>query len=170
MEYTKWTNYTEKHPKGVCEAATSVWLEKIAESGIAKACNLTPDDCDALQSEVEKGGYTWATGLLPRLRKWKTDTDFDPFTGPTFKAKNVVKEDILQTLKSMKMSDFLFISATTSTGNGHALAVYKEDEEDKLYFFDPNKGIYIGSAKEIAEQLKENTNAWVDVVGRYGKL
>jgi hypothetical protein len=166
MNTVKWKNTTKKHPNGVCEAATSIWLERIAEAGIDFANNITPEDCDSLQTKVENGTYTWAVDLLPLLGDKAT---FHPFEGenPTS------EESLLSIISEMSDNDFRFVSATNSWGGGHAVAVYRY--RGKYYAFDPNYAIYSCSTLEsdlklLAKQFWSNLRPWSDIAVRHGTI
>ena len=165
-----WKNKTVTHPKGVCEAATSIWLQKIAINainGIVVANSILATDCDVLQEKCENGTCTWAVDLIDFLGT--SNATFDAFNGPTIKSK----QDILNVLNSMTDNDFRFISATNQGGNGHATAIYKS--QGTIYFFDPNYAIYsIGNLQSefdlLANQIMSNLKPWTDIVVRLGKM
>jgi len=162
MDKISWKNVTKKHPNGVCEAATSIWLQTISNFGITKANAITSQECDNLQEKIEAGTYTWATDLPPLL---KSGTDFDAFEGPNITDKN----DVNKILKGLKANQFVYISASNPHGNGHALALFYDGTD--YYFFDPNHAIYKASAKEIgalAQQVIDNVKAWSEIAARIG--
>ena len=161
-----WKNYTPKHPDGVCEAATSIWLSRICKNGIDEADKLTALQCDDLQEQVESGEYTWAADLLTLLGG-EQKAGFNAFEGPNINSR----EDMKKALDSMKNNDFFIISATNGWGDGHSVAGYKKDEI--YYFFDPNTAIYIAEAKQIdalAIQICENLAPWHDKALRKGYM
>ena len=90
MKEIKWNNTTAKHPKGVCEAATVTWLQKIKQHDIATANKITPTDCDALQKKVEKSDFNWAESLASTVGT----KSFDAFNGNTLKEDNKDQDDI----------------------------------------------------------------------------
>lgn len=162
MQKKTWSNKTQKHPKGVCEGATSIWLQRISNKSLADANQITANDCDTLQEQIEKGSYTWATDLLPTLKK---DATFDAFDGP-----NITKEqDIKDVLQGLKNGQFVYVSAANPTGNGHALAFYKQDTST-ICFFDPNNAIYTGTVNELAGEFMTNIKSWTDVAARIGSM
>lgn len=161
-----WKNSTAKHPNGVCEAATSIWLQQIATNGIIRANSIIATDCNDLQAECEVGSYTWATDLINLLG---VNATFDALNGPTI----ANKQDMLKVLESMNDNDFRFISATSQGGNGHATALYKF--QGTIYFFDPNYAIYsietLQSELDIlADQIIFNLSPWADIAVRLGEM
>ena len=169
MKKIPWKNVTKKHPRGVCEAATSIWLQKIAAVGIKKANKIVPEDCDDLQAKCETGTYTWAVDLLPALQDSKPTATFNAFDGSVVKTV----PEILAVLNAMNDNDFRYISSINANGSGHATALFKY--QGNIYFFDPNHAIYIiGSAQAdkdaLALQIKTNLTPWSDNAVRSGQL
>lgn len=166
MKTYPWKNKTKKHPRGVCEAATSIWLEQISKQGIQQANKITPQECDALQSEVEAGTYTWAADLINLLAP---GAQFDAFNGPVV----TTIAEMIHVLDNMQDNDFLYISATNNWGGGHAVAVYKS--QGTYYFFDPNYAIYSsgqtqGEIAIMATQIMTNLNPWSNIAVRFGNM
>ncbi|OLF53513.1 hypothetical protein [Pseudomonas chlororaphis] len=143
----KWVNRTQKHPHGVCEAAVMKWLAAIDNAGLAQSLKLTPEQCDALQDQVEKG-ETFALLLPPMLLP---TSSFHPFEGlpPSVDA-----------LKAMTAGSFYFVSADGRPGvGGHAMGLYKNAQN--LFFFDPELGIYsydFNSAADLSDIVKKTQN------------
>lgn len=166
MKTIPWKNKTKKHPNGVCEAATSIWLEKISNQNISSANKITPDECDVLQSQVEAGTYTWAVDLINLLKPGST---FNPFSGPTI--ANPVQ--MLTALTSMSNGDFFYLSATNPHGGGHAVAVFKA--ANNFYFFDPNYAIYSCDSSTVevalvANQIMHNLAPWSSITIAKGSM
>ncbi|CAM4091246.1 hypothetical protein FLSI110296_13335 [Flavobacterium sinopsychrotolerans] len=167
MVTKNWKNTTATHPNGVCEAATSIWLQQIATNGIVGANSIVATDCDVLQAKCENGTYTWAVDLIDLLGA--SNATFDAFNGPTINTK----QDMLNVLKSMNDNNFRFISATNQGGNGHATALYKF--QGTIYFFDPNYAIYsIGTLQSeldlLANQIMSNLSPWTGIAVRLGEM
>ncbi|MBP5078357.1 hypothetical protein [Pseudomonas chlororaphis] len=143
----KWVNRTDRHPKGVCEAAVMKWLAAIDNNGLAQAMKLTPQQCDDLQDEVEDGGTFFI--LLPSMLL--PTSSFDP-EHPVPPSENA--------LKAMKAGNFFFVSADGLPGvGGHAMGIYKNSTN--LFFFDPELGIYaydFNSAADLTEVVKKTQN------------
>ncbi|MGE7957505.1 hypothetical protein ACQKQA_13115 [Pseudomonas sp. NPDC089530] len=144
----KWVNKTQKHPKGVCEAASMKWLAAIDNSGLAQSLKLTPDQCDALQDQVEKGG-TFIELLPPLLLSTSSFNPIPPV--PT----------TLASLQALKAGNFLFVSADghSVTVGGHAMGIYKNTLN--LFFFDPELGIFsydFNKAADLDLVLKRSQN------------
>ncbi|HLA56609.1 MAG TPA: YopT-type cysteine protease domain-containing protein [Flavobacterium sp.] len=168
MTTIPWTNTTSKHPGGVCEAATSIWLQTIADNGIQQANKITATACDDLQTACESGAYTWAIDLLPLLSA-DPNASFDAFDGPTI----VNNGQMLNVLNTLTDNNFRFISATNGNGSGHATALYQNN--GTIYFFDPNNAIYSISSLQsdkvaLANQIMTNLQSWSDIVVRSGRL
>ncbi|WP_347905980.1 hypothetical protein [Pseudomonas purpurea] len=132
-----WKNKTAKHPNGVCEAATMLWLSRTDQKGLKYANTLTPEDCDALQSKVEAGD-TFVFLLPPMLLP---TSHFHPLDAVP---------PSLDALKALKTGDFIFVNANGLPGiGGHAMGIYRN--ANILYFFDPEFGIYSYDFNSIAD-------------------
>lgn len=170
MEEKKWNNRTKKHPGGVCEAATSLWLQRISYKGIAVANTLKPEECDDLQTKCESGEYSWAVDLLDLLGG-TPKASFDAFQTTQLKKQ----ADAEKLLEAMVENDFRYISATGQSASGHATALYRKNNE--IYFFDPNYAIYwinISKSKSeipvLAKKIMENLKHWSDITSSPGKF
>lgn len=179
MKKLIWKNSTAMHPNGVCEAATVLWLQRIYNVNVADANKLLPTDCDILQARVEKGD----TLILPETFRSYVgeDVSFDPFNAQIILKKSkiedpIANEEFVKLLSILNPGEFWYINATMPDNiqlGGHALAVYKDD--DLLYFFDPNTGIYEvemmkNELSELADTIISTTIFWKDIVALPGKL
>lgn len=160
-----WVNSTKQHPKGVCEAAVTTWLNRIVNQDVQTANKIVPTDCDALQSQFESGKVT--TLDLPTLLGNKAEVNpYDAFGITAGSATEIQK-----VLQKLKKNEFLFISAQGSgSTDPHALAVFNDGTN--FYFFDPNQGIYealLAESDVLAKQIVTNTQLWKELGGIIGK-
>ena len=174
-----WPNWTPRHPRGVCEAATSLWLARIAEGGdqgLLHANRLTSTDCDELQARVERNsGWTFSLNLRellpPQVTLHQSDVDF--FEGIYSDMPNVIRggernstvPDLLDTLRP---GEFFYVNATHSTGNGHAMAVYRDGQQ--YHFFNPGVGIFHGTREQIIARMEGVVTRWANVTVHQGRM
>jgi len=166
MKVIEWHNKTEKHPHGVCEAATSIWLQKISESGISYANTITHVECDDLQEKCNQGMYRWTTGLLYLLGHKSSFNATDSDCVENLQCMRTV-------LNKLKSKDFCYINALNIYGGVHAVVVYKY--QSNYSFFDPNYAIYIyedseNEKFELARKILYNLMYWEDIAVHYGRI
>jgi hypothetical protein len=125
----EWENRTEKFKKGVCEAATMLWLSRLDNSGLEEAVKLKPEQCDDLQAKVEAGTSSFVWTLGPMLAG---ESSFKPYEAVKITATVFATLDV---------GDFLYLSISGGA-QGHAMAVYRH--RNGVYFFNPGEGIYHG--------------------------
>lgn len=163
MLYKQWANSTSVWQHGVCEAASSIWLQRIQDRGVEKASEIKPDECNALQSKVESGEYTWALGLSEVVDGAEVNA-FDP---QHTKPKNFTsRSNTLPVLMDLSQNRFCFFAANKQSGGGHALAAYYDGST--YWFFDPDAGIYKGTADEVADHIVERLKYFPSVSGAIG--
>ncbi|MGJ9416294.1 hypothetical protein ACHAC9_00805 [Massilia sp. CMS3.1] len=124
VQLIEWENRTKKHPFGVCEAATMLWLQKIDIEGVQAATELLAQDCDDIQLLVEEGQISWLVHLRDFLHPNSNfhNGNVFAFTG--------------QAIRELDVGDFIFI-----TGGIHAAAMYKN--QVGIFFFNPGKGMFL---------------------------
>ena len=178
----KWSNHTQEHPRGVCEAATSLWLNSIArggQHGLSHANQLQPTDCDALQAQVEAGsGWTYSLNLRELLPANVTlhGSGDGFFVGIDSAMPNTIKggqtnstpSALLGTLQS---GDFFYINASGFSGGnagGHAMAVFYDGQQ--YHFFNPDTGIFHGTREQIAGYIESGVVNWRNVSVHQGHI
>ena len=172
-----WSNRTLRHPGGVCEAATVLWIKRIAESGLAFANKLQPKDCDALQSRVEQG---WVHSLQMGAEMPSNVTlhmENGMFAGIDSSIPNCIRggstgnSSIPALLDTLNSHDFFYVDATGYGGGasgGHAMAVFRDGNQ--YHFFDPDRGICHGTRDQIAASIQTSIRNWSNVVVSQGHI
>ena len=174
----QWNNQTSLHRSGVCEAATSLWLARIAsngERGLYLANRLQPEDCDALQTRVENEGWTRSLNLVDELPPNVFLHEEDSmFNGIDSNIPNAIKggvtgnSSVSDLLGVLDANDFFYIDATQNHGNGHAMAVFHDGQD--FHFFDPNRGIFHGSQQNIENEINRSISCWENVTVHQGHI
>jgi len=152
-------NYNKGLPGGVCNGASVVWLNKMAEAGVQRAINIDSDrtvgaEILELQKKFENADLS--------IADMKGDqalhaTRFDPFgeeplnvaaqfesDGKVDKQTRLLTVEAVATGIAQKLrssDDFAFVQLSRGDGNGHACAIFR-DAGDKVHFFDPDIGAY----------------------------
>lgn len=149
-----WVNCTEKYPDGVCAAASALWLHRIKYKDLNAANSIIAKECDNFYDFVAEGRWIANCHLdqyLNQLDEEHCYSESDVFQVPI----DLEKEHI----DKLKSYEAMYISASKqNSAIAHAMAIYK-DNEDTLYFFDPNKGIYTGNGQDIINFI--NKNGWI---------
>lgn len=185
--HIRWNNRTLLHLSGVCEAATALWLAKIAKEGLDQANTLQPRQCDDLQTKVEDS--TWNITLnfsdlldqehiqyqMPSERMLIGLLPSDSSSADTSEQidVNTIKggsqnRSAAELLGVLKEKDFFCVVATQRTGSGHASGVYFDG--NRYHYFDPNHGIYTGTKEQIAAAIEYNTRSWSNVSVHQGSF
>ena len=172
-----WKNRTLRHPGGVCEAATVLWIKEIAKTGLASANELQPKHCDDLQARVERG---WVHSLnmgeeMPSNVTLHMENGM--FAGIDSPISNCIKggstgnSSIPALLDTLNSHDFFYVDAMGYKGGasgGHAMAVFRDG--DQYHFFDPDRGICHGTRDQIAAAIQTSIANWSNVVVSQGHI
>jgi hypothetical protein len=140
-------------PHGVCQGASVLWLNTIHELGEAPANQLKDDrseDIITTQQKFETNELN--TDTMVKKGALKARHTFVPF-GPNSLRLGAQNQPELGTWAAQHLSkkgDFAFINMQHDTGsNAHACAMYR-GEDDAIYFFNPDQGVFKYSENDIA--------------------
>ncbi len=174
---TVWKNRTLRHPRGVCEAATVLWIRRIAERGLAFANELQPKHCDELQSRVERGwihSLQMGTEMPSNVTLHMEDGMFAGIDSPIsncIRGGSAGNSSVPALLDTLNSHDFFYVDATGyggGTSGGHAMAVFRDG--DQYHFFDPDRGICHGTRDQIAAAIQASIRNWSNVVVSQGHI
>ena len=151
-------NYNKGLPEGVCNGASVVWLNEMAQGGVQRVSGMDTDpvlgekilnlqlkfETSELNTEnMKKKGELLASQFeffdSDRVHITKDfEADLKTTGRAEFQNIETVAKSVGEKLRSA--GDFAFIQIS-GKGNGHASAIFR-DPNDIVHFFDPDEGAY----------------------------
>ena len=168
-------NQTAQFRKGVCQAATALWLQRLLNPNKGNPLDLRATDCNDLQYRVEYGDRNpdvepFNMSLAPQVYK-ETGGILDEFgsTSP-LRIGNKTTPHLGKILDDMPTKGFIFLQAQKSHGKyGHSMAIFKASNNE-YHFFNPGKGMYKADASVMKDIIAHNLAGWEDVTTQSGHL
>ena len=162
-------NKTAEFKKGVCAAATSLWLARHIKGGDPLA--LRPEDCNDLQRRVESTGDNGYTNYEPakvlEVTGGTIETGNNDFMAP-LKLDRKLNVNLGQMLDDLPPKGFVFLAAEKGS-YAHSMAIFKESD-DRIHFFNPGGGMYMADSKTMTDIIAHNLSGWTQVTCQPGHV
>lgn len=168
-------NQTARFRKGVCQAATALWLQRHINPSKGKPLDLRATDCDDLQYRVEyadsePGVEPFNMSLAPQVYK-EVGGILDEWgsTSP-LRLGNKTTPHLGKILDDMPTKGFIFLAADKSHGKyGHSMAIFRASNNE-YHFFNPGKGMYKADAGVMKDIVAHNIAGWENVTTQSGHV